>query len=129
MEKHWISESWDGFRPADGTVHPSMCATSFRIIILPMREMKLFLQAPQRPPELWEQVMDLSKKEREAGGVLDMDTKIISSITSHGPGYLNKDLEQIVAPDRQTFQAFPAAFRRNPYGTKCMPREWIRSRS
>ena len=40
--------------------------------------------------------MELSKKEREAGGVLDADTKIVSTITSHGPGYLDKELEQIV---------------------------------
>ncbi|WP_066720697.1 formate C-acetyltransferase [Clostridium sp. Marseille-P299] len=46
--------------------------------------------------ELWAQVMELSKQEREAGGVLDMDTKIVSTITSHGPGYLDKDKEQIV---------------------------------
>lgn len=46
--------------------------------------------------ELWAQVMELSKQEREAGGVLDMDTKIVSTVTSHGPGYLNKDLETIV---------------------------------
>lgn len=46
--------------------------------------------------ELWQQVMELSKQEREAGGVLDMDTKVISTITSHGPGYLNKDKEKIV---------------------------------
>lgn len=46
--------------------------------------------------ELWEQVLDLSRQEREAGGVLDMDTKIVSTITSHGPGYLNKEKEKIV---------------------------------
>ena len=46
--------------------------------------------------KLWEQVLDLTKQEREAGGVLDMDTKVISTITSHGPGYLNKELEKIV---------------------------------
>ena len=40
--------------------------------------------------------MDLNKQEREAGGVLDMDTKVVSTITSHGPGYLNKDLETVV---------------------------------
>ncbi|MBO5101952.1 MAG: formate acetyltransferase, partial [Clostridia bacterium] len=45
---------------------------------------------------LWDQVLELTKKEREAGGVLDMDTKVISTITSHGPGYLDKDKEKIV---------------------------------
>lgn len=56
-----------------------------------------FLEGPtEATKKLWDQVMELSKKEREAGGVLDMDTKIVSTITSHGPGYLNKDLEKIV---------------------------------
>ena len=55
--------------------------------------------------------MELSKKEREAGGVLDMDTKIVSTITSHGPGYLNKDLEKIVGfqtdkPFKRSLQPF-----------------------
>ncbi|MGN0161149.1 MAG: formate acetyltransferase [Lachnospiraceae bacterium] len=47
---------------------------------------------------LWKQVMDLTKIERdeEHKGVLDMDTKIVSTITSHGPGYLDKDKETIV---------------------------------
>jgi len=52
--------------------------------------------ATEATKELWQQVMNLTKKERDAGGVLDMDTKIVSTITSHGPGYLNKDLETIV---------------------------------
>jgi len=56
-----------------------------------------FLEGPtEATKQLWEQVMELSKKEREAGGVLDADTKIVSTITSHGPGYLNKNLEKIV---------------------------------
>ncbi len=56
-----------------------------------------FLVGPtQATLELWTQVMELSKQEREAGGVLDMDTKLVSTITSHGPGYLNKEIEQIV---------------------------------
>ena len=56
-----------------------------------------FLKGPtDATKKLWAQVMELSKEEREKGGVLDMDTKIISTITSHGPGYLNKDLETIV---------------------------------
>ncbi len=56
-----------------------------------------FLAGPTEATlKLWDQVMELSRQEREAGGVLDMDTKIISTITSHGPGVLNKDLEKIV---------------------------------
>ena len=56
-----------------------------------------FLAGPtEATTKLWDQVMELSKQEREAGGVLDADTKIVSTITSHGPGYLNKELEKIV---------------------------------
>jgi formate C-acetyltransferase len=72
-----------------------------------------FLEGPtERTLKLWEQVMELSKKEHEAGGVLDMDTTIISTITSHGPGYLNKDLEQIVG--FQTDKPFKRALQ--PFG-------------
>ncbi len=56
-----------------------------------------FLVGPTKATlELWDQVLELSRKEREAGGVLDMDTKLISTITSHAPGYLNKETERIV---------------------------------
>jgi formate C-acetyltransferase len=56
-----------------------------------------FLQAAtDATNKLWEQVMELTKKERENGGVLDMDTETVSTITSHGPGYLNEELEKIV---------------------------------
>ena len=56
-----------------------------------------FLAGPtQATKDLWAQVMDLSKQERERGGVLDMDTKVVSTLTSHGPGYLDKSKEKIV---------------------------------
>ena len=56
-----------------------------------------FLCGPtQATKDLWAQVLELSKKEREAGGVLDMDTKVVSTLTSHAPGYLDKDKEKIV---------------------------------
>lgn len=61
---------------------------------------------------LWSQVMDLTKQEREAGGVLDMDTKTISTISSHGPGYLDKDKETIVG--FQTDKPFKRSLQ--PYG-------------
>ena len=72
-----------------------------------------FLAGPTKATsELWEQVLDLSKKEREAGGVLDMDTKTISTITSHGAGYLDKDKEKIVG--FQTDKPFKRSLQ--PYG-------------
>jgi len=56
-----------------------------------------FLAGPtEATTKLWDQVMDLTMQERDAGGVLDMDTKIVASIVSHDAGYLNKDLEKIV---------------------------------
>ena len=72
-----------------------------------------FLVGPtQNTRDLWDQVMDLTRQEREAGGVLDMDTKIISTITSHGPGYLNKEKETIVG--FQTDKPFKRSLQ--PYG-------------
>lgn len=62
--------------------------------------------------DLWKQVLELSRLEREAGGVLDMDTKIISTIVSHAPGYLNKYKEKIVG--LQTDKPFKRALM--PYG-------------
>ncbi len=71
-----------------------------------------FLAEPTETTKaLWKEVLDLFQKEREAGGVLDMDTKIISTITSHGAGYINKDLEKIVGlqtdkPLKRSLQPF-----------------------
>lgn len=71
-----------------------------------------FLAEPtEATKKLWDMVMDLSEKERKAGGVLDMDTKIVSTITSHSAGYLDKDLEQIVGfqtdkPFKRSLQPF-----------------------
>ncbi|PRT02768.1 formate C-acetyltransferase [Bacillus wiedmannii] len=68
--------------------------------------------ATEATKQLWDQVMDLTTKERENGGVLDMDTKIVSSITSHEPGYLNKDIEKVVG--FQTEKPFKRSLQ--PYG-------------
>ncbi len=61
--------------------------------------------------KLWAECLDLFKKERENGGVLDMDTKIVSTITSHKAGYIDKDLEKIVGlqtdePLKRSLQPF-----------------------
>ncbi len=52
--------------------------------------------ATENTKKLWSEVMDLYQKERENGGVLDCSTDIASTITSHGPGYIDKELETIV---------------------------------
>ena len=71
-----------------------------------------FLEGPtEATKKLWAQVMELSEKERAAGGVLDMDTSVVSTITSHKAGYLDKELEQIVGfqtdkPFKRSLQPF-----------------------
>ena len=72
---------------------------------------KFLAPATEATKKLWDIVCDLSKKEREAGGVLDADTKIVSTLTSHGAGYLDKDLEKIVGvqtdvPFKRSLQPF-----------------------
>ena len=71
-----------------------------------------FLSGPtEATNDLWAQVMKLTEEEHKKGGVLDMDTHIISTITSHGPGYLNKDTEKIVG--FQTDKPFKRALQPN----------------
>ncbi|MCH5212114.1 MAG: formate C-acetyltransferase [Oscillospiraceae bacterium] len=72
----------------------------------------LFLEGPtDATNELWDELQKLFKEARAKGGVLDMDTNIVSTITSHAPGYLNKDLEKIVGlqtdkPLKRAFMPF-----------------------
>ena len=71
-----------------------------------------FLAEPtEATNKLWERCCFLLQKEREEGGVLDMDTKIVSTITSHNAGYINKELETIVGlqtdkPLKRSMQPF-----------------------
>lgn len=75
-----------------------------------------FLTAPTEATKtLWAELQGLQKEERAKGGVLDMDTEIVSSITSHNPGYISEDtksLEQIVG--LQTDKPLKRAYM--PYG-------------
>ena len=51
----------------------------------------------EKTKKLWDEVLELYKKEHDAqGGVLDIDTKTISTVSSHEAGYIDKDLEEIV---------------------------------
>ena len=111
MEKNWNS-NWDGFKPGRWNRTSVNVRNFIQENYTPYEGDDSFLAGPtEATTKLWAQVMDLSKQEREAGGVLDMDTKIVSTITSHGPGYLDKDLEQIVGfqtdkPFKRSLQPF-----------------------
>ena len=71
-----------------------------------------FLAEPTKNTlKLWNECLELFKKERENGGVLDMDTKIVSTVTSHAAGYIDKDIEKIVGlqtdkPLKRSMQPF-----------------------
>ena len=53
-------------------------------------------EATTKTKELWNKVLELYKKEKENGGVLDISCDIASTISSHDAGYIDKDLEEIV---------------------------------
>ena len=75
---------------------------------------------------LWEELKGLQKEERARGGVLDMETEIVSSLTAYGPGYINeemKDLEAVVG--LQTDKPLKRAFM--PYGGIRMAEEACRT--
>lgn len=71
-----------------------------------------FLSGPtENTKQLWSSIQELSRRERENGGVLDVDVNTISSIISHGPGYLDKNKEKIVGlqtdePFKRSVQPF-----------------------
>ncbi|MCY8555688.1 formate C-acetyltransferase [Bacillus haynesii] len=104
-------EQWKGF-----TTNVWQKEVNVRDFILsnfePYQGDESFLEPPtEATSALWDHVMDLTKKERENGGVLDMDTEIVSTITSHGPGYLDKGLEKVVGvqtdePFKRSLQPF-----------------------
>ncbi len=107
-----MREEWNGFNGGDWEN-----AINVRDFIqqnyTPYEGDDSFLAGPTKSTlDLWEQVSNLKKQEIENGGVLDMDTNIISTITSHSAGYIDKDKEQIVG--LQTDKPLKRALQ--PYG-------------
>ena len=92
-----LFKEWEGFNPGKWSSDEIDVRDFIQKNYTPYEGDDSFLAGPtEATKKLWQIVLDLSKKEREAGGVLKADTDIISTITSHEPGYLDKDLEQIV---------------------------------
>ncbi len=88
---------WEGFKPGRWSSASINVSDFIKKNYTPYDGDESFLTPPsEKTKKLWDKVLELFKQEREKGGVLDMDTSIISTITSHGAGYIDKELEEIV---------------------------------
>jgi formate C-acetyltransferase len=103
--------AWRGFQP--GAWQKRIDVNQFiERNLTPYEGGESFLAGPtEATTELWLQIRDLLWKERENGGVLDIDVNTVSTITSHGPGYIDQTKEQIVglqtdAPLKRSIQPF-----------------------
>ncbi|MBE6888422.1 MAG: formate C-acetyltransferase [Ruminococcaceae bacterium] len=112
MYMSWFEEEWRNFVPGKWS-NNGINVRDFiqRNYTLYEGDESFLTGATDATKKLWAQVMELSEKERAAGGVLDMDTKIVSTVTSHGAGYLDKQLEKIVGfqtdkPFKRSLQPF-----------------------
>lgn len=96
MQETPVQEAWDGF--VGGNWQKAIDVRDFiQRNYTPYDGDDSFLAGPtEATTELWADVMDLFAQETANGGVLDMDTKKVSTITSHEAGYIDKPLEQIV---------------------------------
>ena len=96
MQETPVQEAWDGF--VGGNWQKAIDVRDFiQRNYTPYDGDDSFLAGPtEATTELWADVMNLFAQETANGGVLDMDTKKVSTITSHEAGYIDKPLEQIV---------------------------------
>ncbi|EGQ1670509.1 formate C-acetyltransferase [Staphylococcus pseudintermedius] len=103
--------AWEGFKTGRWTRHVDV-REFIQLNFTGYQGDDNFLAGPtEATTKLWDQVMVLSKEERERGGIWDMDTKVPSTILSHDAGYLDESLEQIVGvqtdkPFKRSMQPF-----------------------
>lgn len=107
-------KAWEGFKPGKWSENGEVNVRDFiQNNYTPYEGGSEFLAPPTKATlELWDEILKLSAEERKAGGVLDADTKIVSTLTSHPAGYIDKKLEKIVG--LQTDKPFKRALQ--PFG-------------
>ncbi len=90
-------EQWEGFEKGDWQSEINV-RDFIQRNYTPYEGDSTFLAGPtEKTKKLWDEVLELYKKEKASkGGVLDIDTKTISSVNAYEPGYIDKDLEEIV---------------------------------
>ena len=105
-------KQWEGFNPGKWSDDEVNVRDFIQRNYTPYEGDDSFLAGPtEATKKLWGEILDLSAKEREAGGVLKADTKIVSTLTSHCAGYIDKELEKIVGlqtdePFKRSLQPF-----------------------
>ena len=108
-------EQWAGFKGRNWT-HSVDVRSFIQDNYTPYEGDDAFLEGPtEATNKLWGRLQELQKEERAKGGVLDMETEVVSGLTAYGPGYIDesmKDLEQVVG--LQTDKPLKRAFM--PYG-------------
>ena len=90
------NEAWDGFVGGDWQRQIDVRDFIQRNYTPYDGDESFLAEATGATNALWSEVMGLFQEEREHGGVLDMDTKVVSTITSHPAGYIDQPLERIV---------------------------------
>lgn len=105
-------KAWEGFKKGKWSVEVNV-RDFIQLNYTPYEGDGAFLAPPTAATKkLWDEILKLSEQERKAGGVLDADTSIVSTLTSHAAGYIDKDLEKIVG--LQTDKPFKRALQ--PFG-------------
>lgn len=108
-----INKAWEGFTLGKWSDDEVNVRDFIQHNYTPYEGDDAFLEgATEATEKLWKEILDLSEKERQAGGVLNADTKIVSTLTSYEAGYIGKELEKIVG--LQTDEPFKRALQ--PFG-------------
>ena len=96
-------EQWNKFQPGDWQKEINI-RDFIQNNYTPYEGDSSFLKGTtEKTKKLWDEVLELYKKEKESnGGVLDIDTKTVSTVAAHDAGYIDKELEEIVGLQTDT---------------------------
>ena len=90
-------EQWNKFQPGDWQKEINVRDFIQRNYTPYEGDSSFLKETTEKTQKLWDEVLELYKKEKESkGGVLDIDTKTVSTVAAHDAGYIDKDLEEIV---------------------------------
>jgi len=89
-------EEWKGFKEGDWQTDINVRDFIQKNYTPYEGDSSFLVESTNKTKKLWEEVLNLYKKEADSNGVLDIDNKTVSTITSHKPGYIDKNLEEIV---------------------------------